>query len=133
MIIDCIMETMRFRMLCNHLQGWIYWGDLSTGAPSLPESCKPSGLFFAAMFKTASLAEFRQGLSEAQPLCMQSPHHINAEGVADHGMRQTISFFNSQLSISNYSKRRPSSDRSVLRPPPLLYRGGACSFICFSE
>ena len=32
MIIDCIMKTMRFRMLCNHLQGWIYWGDLSTVA-----------------------------------------------------------------------------------------------------
>ena len=87
MIIDCIMETMRFRMLCNHLQGWIYWGDLSTGAPSLPESCKPSGLFFAAMFKTASLAEFRQGLSEAQSLYMQPPHHINAEGVAPYAAK----------------------------------------------
>ena len=31
MIIDCIMHSIDFRIFCNHLQGWTYWGTFQQG------------------------------------------------------------------------------------------------------
>ena len=130
------------------LAGLELLGYFSTGTPSLPESCKPFRLFIAAMFKIASRAEFGQGLSEAQSLYMQPPHHINAEGVAPYAAKylnfQLLRSFGARFfdllrsfgardlrfSIFNYPKRRSSSDPSALRAsygPPSLRSPDCCA------